>query len=514
DDKYGRRYTWLVFEDHGKEQNYFIQVWLERHAKSYATSDTHEHYFAKHGYFFKPKGVVIFPFSVKQQKAVQKLQRLQNQIFILVLTYAPFSCAHRINSEQPKYVLEEQCNVASNIWNIHGLWAEGSQAEVIDQHRQACKNNEVARPLNQRVTSEADVGEFHQQNSLLTTTGFHNNTVYWDYQYCAHGYFLVDSKNKQRFPTAKDYFNRIRTLYENLQLDEKVREAGLIPSDTKLYNLSQFDTGVLGKYGVYVARKIIRSTGMIAGIVSVNFCYGLNFKLVNCKDKFFKDGVGSVDYIGTQITSDSLPYLVMPKKYSFFQYIVLQLKWLPKSKSLLVLELRPSSFNRFLRKRYFDRRQQHEDELNAQLQYDDRILGFVSGNEKSWAYNSKHTLLEWYHPRIKYALLLMAEMKNVATMYDYFRLGRHLYDKLEMRGWLDATRNSEVVKDDDIYDRIEAYMGGELQEVILTCKNDMLSHILVCFSKDDLRWIPCTETEVPGKGLDYNYQRCGKSFNI
>ncbi|RWS20120.1 hypothetical protein B4U80_12152, partial [Leptotrombidium deliense] len=125
------------------------------------------------------------------------------------------------------------------------------------------------------------------------------------------------------------------------------------------------------------------------------------------------------------------------------------------------------------------------------------------------------TLLEWHQPRVKHALLLMAEMKNIATMYDYFRLGRYFYEKFEVREWLHGIGKSEVVKDDDIYDRIEDYMGGELQEVILTCKNGMFSHILLCFSKDDLRWIPCTETEVSGKGLeDKDYQRCDEYFNI
>ncbi|RWS19112.1 hypothetical protein B4U80_12352, partial [Leptotrombidium deliense] len=168
---------------------------------------------------------------------------VKNNNYVLAVSFVPTACSHIIYTH--KWAKEEYCVDSNLIWNIHGLWAEGELNVAI--RRAACKTQKDGRPNNQLVTSE-DVDEFHERNMVPLSARYKNNIEYWDYVYCTHAYHLIGENNQKRFSNPKQYFRKIKELYEELNLNDKMATAGIERSDTQVRNMSQWEIGVMGKY--------------------------------------------------------------------------------------------------------------------------------------------------------------------------------------------------------------------------------------------------------------------------
>ncbi|RWS06879.1 hypothetical protein B4U80_14738 [Leptotrombidium deliense] len=107
----------------------------------------------------------------------------------------------------------------------------------------------------------------------------------------------------------------------------------------------------------------------------------------------------------------------------------------------------------------------------------------------------------------------MADMKLIQTFYDYFILGIELYREISADKWFEDL-NMHVTKK-EIIDRIKSYNKGTSKKVIISCQHDMFHSIRVCFSKDTLEWISCSDTEIPEVGTAHTDVRsCGEEIQL
>ncbi|RWS25217.1 hypothetical protein B4U80_13113 [Leptotrombidium deliense] len=496
-DKYGRHYSWLPFTDERTSQQYLMQVWVWRSLK-FASNLTTEHYFVKYGYYELPNDVIPdTPRRINYNRHLQLSQhRVRFDFYILSLAYVPVTCAQSVHSR--KWVKTGNC--VNGQWVIHGLWVNVDR-ETTKQHVSICNSDRAEWTDASRVRNYLiQVPEVLHHLSFPTSAVFIDANQWFDYQWCAHGYFLNDDDGGKAFDNPTEYFNLMYQFYNEVNLPQTLTMAGIIPNETALYPSARIQE-VVDTFNRAPGVIVDPFHGYVRNIREIHFCFDKTNRWIDCDGRMLQEAKVRIDM-------NVVHYILHPETFTLMTYVILQLQYDAARKCLQIRDLRGSNYNHLIQKASRNTRYQHRAIFEEQLYTDERITKLLT------MYPFWRTGQDFLESKIECAMQIMTKMKRIGTLYDYFKTGISIFRKVKANDWIsDNMRNQPEVTREMFAERINE-LGLDYNRVIFLCKDLRLYSIRLCIKHDDLEWVPCTDLDYPEVNQIETLTNCPVQFRL
>ncbi|RWS21992.1 hypothetical protein B4U80_11721, partial [Leptotrombidium deliense] len=497
-DKYGRHYAYLPFMDEQTSVLYLMQIWVWR-SVTFAGNLSTEHSFVKYGYYEVPEGGnVNIRLSRVESDDTDRYTRFSN--LILSLAYLPVTCAQSVHTL--KWVKMESCLLSK--WVLHGLWGDlpGNLQKNLKTY---CKQDIKDRSTESQVTDITQVPTDILNISILVSAKFDNIVQWLDYQWCSHGFFLLNNEGGVRFNSANDYFNVALKLYNKVNLMQKLNEAGFLSSDTDVYNISVFEN-LINSFRHRPGFVLSSLSGRVKTIRELVFCFDQETRWIRCRKSMLT---------GADVGVDSRTnYIALPTRYQLFPYIMLHLLYDSNNKRFVLDNVQTPNYNYGIVMSATETRSQHKEMFTEQLYTDKRIPLLL---EASPFWNIGNDGLRWFERRLPNALRLMSKVTRISTFFDYIDIGLEMFEKVRANEWV-----NEIIRSRD-YGSREIFLNRmrqlnippkDIQFLCMERANFELKEIRLCFSYNYYELVSCTPLDDPLYSQVEKLQNCPEEFEI
>ncbi|RWS27516.1 hypothetical protein B4U80_12862 [Leptotrombidium deliense] len=513
-DKYGRYYAWIPFTDQKSGKPSLIQVSVQRSQK-FAQLGTTEQLFATYGYYVRE--YIEYLNEPKTPGIKDRRLETTGDYLNLVIAYVPTTCLQQVRDR--KWLLSENCE--SDKWVIHGLWQDDFHIHGKGR-RTLCVFRNAWRPGTRIVKTENEVPEGYRNMTQRLSAAFKNDVAYWDYQWCAHGNFMLQENGDPRFENAWDYFETALRLYASLGFEAKIN---MLQRDNINLQPEYIWTNVYNSFqpplpAVHATR--LHGTNLIAGVNELVFCFDYTTEeRVECSNK---TKIGAA--------SPVIKNFYYPQTYrSNFDYVCLVLRMTLRRPFLKIKEMIPSFYYYFVHQHYRNERNFLIDAFEQQMLHDTRYVRLLDDLETYW-YIQPEYLLQDLKVIFKFSGLVLYQMKKrIQNPMDYFSLVTRIYKNLTR--FIDPKVDSlfgyklgDDVMPEEFKSRfIEANnLSKDKPNVILFCKelpdkSLYFKEILICYSADTSKVISCPIHEYYSRSLEPNEAQkrnieCRNKFRI
>ncbi|RWS20394.1 hypothetical protein B4U80_12092, partial [Leptotrombidium deliense] len=375
----------------------------------------------------------------------------------------------------------------------HGLWQEDHEIYG-NRRRNLCLLHEDWRSEPNIVQNISDVPVGYGDIPGSVAARFKNKIEWWDYQWCAHGYFMMKNDIEPHFESPMNYFRTIIRLYKILNFDAIVKE--LEPKRYVFYKIEEWNR-IYKTFGrpLPVVHNIRLEDQNITGVVQLVFCFGsVTEQRVDCSSKM------------KEKQDLEFENVYFPESYEAVSYVALRLQMTLRKPFLKIKEMIPSFIYNYIHLNYLQDREFLMEAFDQQMLHDDRYESSREDFETYW-YLDGINLLEELKDVFRFTGLALYQMKKrINNPMDYFTLVTDLYKNITANNWFDYNLGDSVTKV-TVSERFAKTSNLELHEsrVIFLCKvidgQHYLQEIRICYSTDTLTVISCPSAEFRGRGL-------------